>query len=103
MKFNSSFNGTHMFQYLSNSDSRFSSCLLYYGLSLKVGTFGLNVYLTQFMFGLVEIPANLSGFFLIQRFGRRVCQASFLFFGGVTCLLILVVPKGTFKTLGLFS
>lgn len=62
-----------------------------------MGTFGLNVYLTQFMFGIVEIPANLGALVLLQRFGRRICQASFLFFGGAACLVILAIPKGTLK------
>uniref|UniRef100_A0A8C9ZCE6 Uncharacterized protein n=1 Tax=Sander lucioperca TaxID=283035 RepID=A0A8C9ZCE6_SANLU len=56
--------------------------LLYYGLSLNVGSFGLNIYLTQFIFGIVEIPANLSALALIQHFGRTIVQACFLFFGG---------------------
>lgn len=69
--------------------------LLYYGLSLNVGGFGLNIYLTQLIFGFVEIPANLGALALIQRFGRRMCQASLLFIGGVACLMTLAVPKGT--------
>lgn len=54
------------------------------------------------MFGIVEIPANLSGFVLIQHIGRRISQAGFLFFGGAACLVILAIPKGTFKTLDMF-
>lgn len=77
------------------SDTRFSSSMLYYGLSLNVGSFGLNIFLTQFIFGIVEIPAVLSNFVLTQRLGRRLSQAGFLFFGGAACLLILAIPKGT--------
>lgn len=79
----------------SKSDTRFSSSMLYYGLSLNVGSFGLNIFLTQFIFGIVEIPAVLSNFVLTQRLGRRLSQAGFLFFGGAACLLILAIPKGT--------
>lgn len=68
--------------------------MLYYGLSLNVDSFGLNIFLTQFVFGIVEIPAVLSNFVLSQHLGRRLSQAGFLFFGGVACLLILAVPKG---------
>ncbi|XP_051796717.1 solute carrier family 22 member 13-like [Acanthochromis polyacanthus] len=71
----------------------FAASLLYYGLSLNVGSFGLNIYLTQFIFALVEIPANIGSLFLIQYFGRRICEASFLFFGGTACLAVLAVPK----------
>ncbi|XP_042366767.1 solute carrier family 22 member 13-like [Plectropomus leopardus] len=71
----------------------FSTSLLYFGMSLNVGSFGLNIYLTQFIFGLVEIPAQLSSLALIQHFGRRICQAGFLLFGGVAFLMILAIPK----------
>lgn len=91
----------HFFLQFVCSD-RFSTSLLYYGLSLNVGSFGLDVYLTQLMFGAVEIPANVGGYALLQRFGRKKCQACFILFGGAACLLILAVPKGTFKTLTVF-
>ncbi|XP_070842517.1 solute carrier family 22 member 13-like [Chaetodon trifascialis] len=71
----------------------FSTSLLYYGLSLNVGSFGLNIYLTQFIFGLVEIPAQFSSFVVIQFFGRRISQAGFLLFGGAACLVVLAIPK----------
>ncbi|XP_034561798.1 solute carrier family 22 member 13-like [Notolabrus celidotus] len=71
----------------------FATSLLYYGLSLNVGGFGLNIYLTQFIFGFVEIPANLGSLLLIQHFGRRICHSCFLIFGGVSCLLTLAIPK----------
>ncbi|KAF3703634.1 Solute carrier family 22 member 13 Organic cation transporter-like 3 [Channa argus] len=70
----------------------FATSLMYYGLSLNVGNFGLDIYLTQFIFGLVEIPARLSCLPLIQHFGRRICQAGMLLFGGCACLGILAVP-----------
>ncbi|XP_078018827.1 solute carrier family 22 member 13-like [Epinephelus lanceolatus] len=71
----------------------FSISLLYYGLSLNVGSFGLNIYLTQFIFGVVEVPANLSVLTLVQHLGRRKCQVGYLFFGGAACLLVLAIPK----------
>lgn len=55
----------------------------------------MNVYLTQFIFGIVELPAVLSGFILNQHLGRRISQAGFLLFGGAACLLVLAIPKGT--------
>lgn len=69
---------------------------MYYGLSLNVGSFGLDIYLTQFIFGVVEIPARLGTLPLLQHFGRKICQAGFLIFGGCACLVILAIPKGTF-------
>lgn len=67
---------------------------MYYGLSLNVGNFGLDIYLTQFIFGIVEFPARLGILPLLQHFGRKLCQAGVLIFGGAACLSILVIPKG---------
>ncbi|XP_039610118.1 solute carrier family 22 member 13b [Polypterus senegalus] len=68
--------------------------LVYYGLGLNVGTFGLDIYLTQFIFGLVEIPARIGCVPLIEKYGRRKCQSFFLGLGGIACLVILAVPEG---------
>uniref|UniRef100_A0A3B5AVF5 Solute carrier family 22 member 13-like n=1 Tax=Stegastes partitus TaxID=144197 RepID=A0A3B5AVF5_9TELE len=80
----------------------FAASLLFYGLTLNVGSFGTNIYLTQLIFALVEIPANICSLTLIQHFGRRICEACFLFFGGVACLVVLAVPNGILKTLNIF-
>lgn len=80
---------------LSASDSRFATSLLYYGLCLNVGSFGINIYVTQFIFGAVEIPASMVSLTLNQRVGRRLSQSSSLIFGGAACLLTLAVPQGT--------
>uniref|UniRef100_A0A667YMD5 Solute carrier family 22 member 13b n=1 Tax=Myripristis murdjan TaxID=586833 RepID=A0A667YMD5_9TELE len=67
--------------------------LVYYGLSLNVGSFGLDIYLTQFIFGIVELPARLGSLPLLRFFGRRICQAGFLLFAGLACLVILVMSR----------
>lgn len=74
--------------------NRFGTSLMYYGLSLNVGNFGLDIYLTQFIFGVVEIPARLGSLPLMQHFGRRICQVGVLVLGGSACLGILAIPKG---------
>nr|XP_034985723.1 solute carrier family 22 member 13-like [Zootoca vivipara] len=71
----------------------FVNSLAYYGLSLNVGGFGFNIYLTQAIFGAVEIPGRLSCIFLMQWLGRKKCQSSALLLGGAFCLLIAVIPK----------
>ncbi|XP_032407569.1 solute carrier family 22 member 13-like isoform X1 [Xiphophorus hellerii] len=72
----------------------FATSLMYYGLSLNVGNFGLDIYLTQFIFGVVEVPARVGILPFLQYFGRKICQGGVLLFGGVACLGILVIPKG---------
>ncbi|XP_005912373.1 solute carrier family 22 member 13b [Haplochromis burtoni] len=71
----------------------FGTSLMYYGLSLNVGSFGLDIYLTQFIFGLVEFPARLGSLPVLQLIGRRIGQSVVLLFGGLACLGILVIPK----------
>ncbi|XP_012381639.1 solute carrier family 22 member 13 isoform X2 [Dasypus novemcinctus] len=46
----------------------FVDSLGYYGLSLQVGDFGLDIYLTQLIFGAIEVPARYSTIFLTQRY-----------------------------------
>ncbi|XP_056306303.1 solute carrier family 22 member 13b [Danio aesculapii] len=70
----------------------FVTSLVYYGVSLNVGNFGLDIYLTQLIFGMAEFPARLSCFPLIQRFGRRICQSVVLLLGGTACLIIPAIP-----------
>ncbi|XP_061569790.1 solute carrier family 22 member 13b [Cololabis saira] len=71
----------------------FATSLMYYGLSLNVGHFGMDIYLTQFIFGIVEFPARLGILPFLQCFGRRICQGVVLLCGGLACLSILAIPK----------
>ncbi len=67
--------------------------LVYYGLSLGVSDLGGDLYLTQFMFGLVEIPAR-SLVLVLLPCSRRIPLSVFLAVGGGACLLTLTVPAG---------
>ncbi|XP_053190354.1 solute carrier family 22 member 6-B [Scomber japonicus] len=69
----------------------FVNVLVYYGLSLGVSRLGTNLYLTQFVFGLVEIPAR-SLVLIVLPCSRRFSQSGFLAIGGLACLLMLAVP-----------
>ncbi|XP_061597026.1 solute carrier family 22 member 13 [Cololabis saira] len=69
----------------------FVNVLVYYGLSLGVSRLGTNLYLTQFVFGLVEIPARTL-VLLVLPFSRRLSQSGFLAVGGLACLLMLTIP-----------
>uniref|UniRef100_A0A672Z4K6 Si:dkey-166k12.1 n=1 Tax=Sphaeramia orbicularis TaxID=375764 RepID=A0A672Z4K6_9TELE len=69
----------------------FVNVLVYYGLSLGVSRLGTNLYLSQFVFGLVEIPAR-SLVLLVLPCSRRLSQSGFLAVGGLACLFMLVVP-----------
>ncbi|RVE66484.1 hypothetical protein OJAV_G00107530 [Oryzias javanicus] len=69
----------------------FVNVLVYYGLSLGVSRLGTDLYMTQFVFGLIEIPARSLVLFFLP-FSRRLSQSGFLAVGGLACLLMLAVP-----------
>uniref|UniRef100_A0A672TUX3 Major facilitator superfamily (MFS) profile domain-containing protein n=1 Tax=Strigops habroptila TaxID=2489341 RepID=A0A672TUX3_STRHB len=71
----------------------FVNSLVYYGLSLNVTNFGLDIYLTQLAFGAVEIPARIGCIFVLQRFGRKKTQAVLLILSGLVCLIIIGIPE----------
>jgi len=73
---------------------RFVNSLVYYGLSLNVTNFGLDIYLTQLAFGAVEIPGRVGCILMLQWFGRKKSQGGFLLLSGLVCLIITVIPEG---------
>ncbi|KAK2090121.1 hypothetical protein P7K49_031377 [Saguinus oedipus] len=64
----------------------------YFGLSLQVGDFGLDIYLTQLIFGAVEVLARSSSIFMMERFGRKWSQLGTLVLGGLMCIVIIFIP-----------
>ncbi|KAM6101677.1 solute carrier family 22 member 13-like isoform 3-T3 [Theristicus caerulescens] len=71
----------------------FVNSFVYYGLSLNVTNFGLDIYLTQLAFGAVEIPARVGCIFTLQWFGRKKTQAVLLLLSGLVCLIITGIPE----------
>ncbi|KAM9232125.1 solute carrier family 22 member 13-like [Leptosomus discolor] len=71
----------------------FVNSLVYYGLSLNVTNFGLDIYLTQLAFGAVEVPARIGCIFMLQWFGRKKTQAVLLLLSGLVCLIITGIPE----------
>uniref|UniRef100_A0A3Q3F4V0 Si:dkey-119m7.4 n=1 Tax=Labrus bergylta TaxID=56723 RepID=A0A3Q3F4V0_9LABR len=73
----------------------FANVLVYYGLSLNISDFNMNIYLTQLIFGLVEMPARTITLFTLNR-SRKISQLAFLVVGGTACLLTIFVPDDLF-------
>lgn len=67
--------------------------LAYYSLSLNVGKFGLDIFLTQLIFGLSEIPVHFLCMWTLETAGRKASLMGALIVGGLLCLLILAVPQ----------
>ncbi|CAL8332778.1 unnamed protein product [Lota lota] len=65
----------------------------FYGISFDIGGFGLNIYLTQFTFALIEIPAKFCVYYLLDKIGRRKTAGGALFFVGICILINVLIPK----------
>ncbi|XP_036049762.1 solute carrier family 22 member 13 [Onychomys torridus] len=72
----------------------FVDSLVYYGLGFQVGDFGLDIYLTQLIFGAVELPARYSSIFMMEKLGRKWSQLGSLTLAGVMCVVIIFIPAG---------
>ncbi|XP_038664779.1 solute carrier family 22 member 13b isoform X2 [Scyliorhinus canicula] len=70
----------------------FINSFVYYGLTFNVGSFGMNIYLTLFIFGLVDI-LRASCIWLLNVFGRKKCQGGFMLLSGIACLLMLAFTE----------
>ncbi|XP_074518171.1 solute carrier family 22 member 7-like [Halichoeres trimaculatus] len=78
----------------------FAVTCTYYGISLNVTGFGVDIYLTQFIYGASEVPAKLFIYLSLDRLGRRLNQAGTLFLTGVCILCNMFIPsdKGAIRT-----
>uniref|UniRef100_A0A8C3TLP7 Solute carrier family 22 member 7 n=1 Tax=Catharus ustulatus TaxID=91951 RepID=A0A8C3TLP7_CATUS len=72
---------------------RFGVAFSYYGMSLNLTGFGLSIYLSQFVFGIIEIPAKMVMYVLVNRVGRRPSQAWTLILTGVCIGANIIIPK----------
>ncbi|XP_061204609.1 solute carrier family 22 member 6-like isoform X1 [Neopsephotus bourkii] len=70
----------------------FSTSFAYYGLAMDLQGFGVDVYLSQLLFGAVDIPAKLVSALVIGGLGRRVAQGGSLALAGVCILANSAVP-----------
>ncbi|KAA0719165.1 Solute carrier family 22 member 13 [Triplophysa tibetana] len=68
----------------------------YYSLSLNVGKFGLNIFLTQLIFGLSEVPVHFVCIWLLEAVGRKASLMGTLLVGGLFCILTIAIPQGNY-------
>ncbi|KAM7419312.1 hypothetical protein PAMA_016431 [Pampus argenteus] len=65
----------------------------FYGISFNITGFGLNLYLTQFIYALIEFPAKISVYCVLDKIGRRRTLVGSLLMVGVCLGINMVVPK----------
>ncbi|KAM9769970.1 uncharacterized protein ACNS7B_007035 [Menidia menidia] len=71
----------------------FGVACTYYGISLNVTGFGVNIYLTQFIYGVTEVPAKAFIIFFLNKIGRRLTQAGTLFLTGLCIFCNMFIPQ----------
>ncbi|XP_044147272.1 solute carrier family 22 member 7 [Bufo gargarizans] len=78
----------------------------YYGISLNISGFGQNIYLTQFLYALVEVPAKVGSYFLLHHLGHRRTEVFTLLMTGAFVGANMFIPadlgplRTTFAVLG---
>uniref|UniRef100_A0A8C1W9U2 Solute carrier family 22 member 7-like n=2 Tax=Cyprinus carpio TaxID=7962 RepID=A0A8C1W9U2_CYPCA len=60
---------------------------------LNISGFGLNLYLTQFIFGAIELPSKLVAYLCLDRLGRRYSQVGTLITTGVCIGITVLIPR----------
>lgn len=65
----------------------------YYGISLNVTGFGLDPYLTHFIYAAIEFPAKFLTYFSLNVIGRRYSQVGTLVTTGICILINILTPK----------
>ncbi|XP_052386463.1 solute carrier family 22 member 7-like [Carassius gibelio] len=71
----------------------FGVAFTYYGISLNISGFGLNLYLTQFIYGAIELPSKLVAYLSLDRLGRRYSQVGTLITTGVCIGITVLIPR----------
>ncbi|XP_049574203.1 solute carrier family 22 member 7-like isoform X2 [Syngnathus scovelli] len=65
----------------------------YYGITLNVSGFGVNIFLTQLIYGTIEIPAKIVCFFSINKLGRKLIVSGGLLLTGLCLICVIFIPS----------
>ncbi|XP_028257719.1 solute carrier family 22 member 7-like [Parambassis ranga] len=78
---------------LSTGTLWFCVAITFYGISFNITGFGLNIYLTQFTYALIELPAKVSVYYLLDKIGRRSTEVAAMLMAGGCLGINIVMPK----------
>ncbi|XP_037104126.1 solute carrier family 22 member 7-like isoform X2 [Syngnathus acus] len=65
----------------------------YYGITLNISGFGVNIFLTQLIYGAIELPAKLVCFFSINKIGRKLIVSGGLLLTGLCLICVILIPS----------
>ncbi|KAK2817096.1 hypothetical protein Q5P01_025287 [Channa striata] len=65
----------------------------YYGICLNITGFGLNPYLTQFIFASIEMPMKIGVYFFLEKIGRRPGEIWALLLTGLCLFINIFIAK----------
>ncbi|XP_062375149.1 solute carrier family 22 member 7 [Sardina pilchardus] len=65
----------------------------FYGISFNITGFGVNIYLTQFIYAVIEFPAKVVVFYLLDKIGRRKTECGALFLAGLCLAITTAIPR----------
>nr|XP_057936572.1 solute carrier family 22 member 7-like [Doryrhamphus excisus] len=64
----------------------------YYAIGLNVAGFGVDIYITQLIYGISELPAKFFILFSLNKLGRKLNQSSGLFLTGLCLFCNILIP-----------
>ncbi|RXG57738.1 hypothetical protein Avbf_15781 [Armadillidium vulgare] len=67
--------------------------MVYYGITFNGANINASVYLLVFLGGVAELLSYFLGAVTLKRFGRRLNISFCYIVCGISCMLILAVPK----------
>ncbi|CAG2100137.1 unnamed protein product [Medioppia subpectinata] len=71
------------------------NAVIYYGISLNMGDFGGNFYISFLLSGLMELPANLLTPLFLRYIGRRKLYAIFMIITGASCVAVIAADRSS--------
>lgn len=74
--------------------SRFCVATTFYGISFNITGFGLNIYLTQLVYALIELPTKITVYYLLDMIGRRSSIVGSLMMSGICLGINILIPEG---------
>lgn len=66
----------------------------FYGISFNITGFGLNMYLTQLVYALIELPTKIGVYYVLDLIGRRTTMTGAMLMSAVCLGINMLIPDG---------